>query len=235
MGTLFSQSFQHQINWKNIFLVASTYYYWCPKCGRLQNFGFWKKQSALNSVSFLFLANVCSHSFLHLFSLWMDQNFTFLYKNKVIICFPLILFPSQYPLLQVSMPPKTKRRRHVDSQWSQQRGDDVALLSSKTSVRRFGISSEIHKCFYIYPHCTPPRFGLVKRVPHLVILFGTMSKGLGGTLVFTWVHDPSLWTKAFSLFHFAQQPAPHTHILPHTKPCNGFINLHLLLLASTRV
>ena len=54
MGTLFSQSFQHQINWKNIFLVASTYYYWCPKCGRLQNFGFWKKRSALNSVSFCF-------------------------------------------------------------------------------------------------------------------------------------------------------------------------------------
>ena len=54
MGNLLSQSFQHQINWKNIFLVASTYHYWDPKCGRLENFGFWKKQSAINLVSFCF-------------------------------------------------------------------------------------------------------------------------------------------------------------------------------------
>ena len=100
---------------------------------------------------------------------------------------------------------------------------DLGLIVKSTNV-------------FIYIHIAPPpRFGLVKRVPHLVVLFGTMSKGLGGTLFFTWVHDPSLWTKAFSLFHFAQQPAPHTRIWPHTMHCNGFINVHLLLLASTRV
>jgi hypothetical protein len=72
-----------------------------------------KKASCRQLGEFLFLANVCSHSFLHLLSLWMDQNAKFTYKSKVTICFPLILFPSQYPFLQLTMPPKSKRRKHL--------------------------------------------------------------------------------------------------------------------------
>ena len=155
MGTSFSQSFQHQINWKNILLAATTYNYWDPKCGRLENLEFWQKTICRQLGKFLFLANVRSLSFLNLLSLWMDQNFKLCYKNKVTICFPLILFPSPYPFLQVRMPPKSKRRKQVAFQWSQQKGDDVDLSCSKINVRRLGwmvksISFFIH--IHIAPH-----------------------------------------------------------------------------------
>ena len=60
------------------------------------------------------------------------------------------------------------------------------------------MNGEVHQFFHTYPHCTAPRFGLVKRVPHLVILFGTMSRGLGGTLLFIRVHGPRHWITALT-------------------------------------
>ncbi len=126
-----------------------------PQVWTIGKFGILKKTICHQLGEFLFLANVCSHSFLNLPSLWMDQNFKLCYKNKVTICFPLILFPSPYPFLQVRMPPKSKRRKQVAIQWSQLKGDDVDLSCSKTNVRRLGwmvksISFFIH--IHIAPH-----------------------------------------------------------------------------------
>ncbi len=41
--------------------------------------------------------------------------------------------------------------------------------------------------------------------------------------------------QSFFIFHFPQQPTPHTRIFIDTKPCKGIKNVHLLLIASTRV
>ena len=92
MGTSFSQSFQHQINRKNIFLVATTYNCWDPKCGRLENLEFWKKQSAVNLVSFCFWQMyVVFHFCTYFHSEWLIMS---IYSIRKIAreCFRLFCF-----------------------------------------------------------------------------------------------------------------------------------------------
>jgi hypothetical protein len=60
---------------------------------------------------FLFLANVCSHSFLNLPSLWMAHNVNVLYWKNCTRVFSLILPPSIFRTFRLSCLRNQKRRR----------------------------------------------------------------------------------------------------------------------------
>ena len=111
MVNLISQSFQHQIIWKIIFLVASTYHYWDPKCGRLENFGFWKKQSAINLVSFCFWQMyVVIHFWTYLHFEWLI-NSTFFIRTIVRLVFEFWNFPSNFVTPRVRCPQSASKRK----------------------------------------------------------------------------------------------------------------------------
>ena len=78
MGSSISQSFQHQLNWKNIFLVATNRYYWDTQRATLQNFGFWKNLSGVNLVSwYCWQLYVVFHFQTNSNALWLENFLLF--------------------------------------------------------------------------------------------------------------------------------------------------------------
>ncbi len=78
MGSSISQSFQHQLNWKNIFLVATNRYCWDTQQATLKKFGFWKNQSGVNLVSwYCWQLYVVFHFQTNSNALWLENFLLF--------------------------------------------------------------------------------------------------------------------------------------------------------------
>ena len=82
-----------------------------PQVWKIGKFGILKKTICRQLGEFLFLANVCSLSFLNLLSLWMAHQFNIFHYNNSTLCFWILNFSFKFCFSQGRMPPKSKRKK----------------------------------------------------------------------------------------------------------------------------